>query len=105
MFCKIFIVCLNGDQGLVEGAILCFRNLYFYFWHGENTSTAGQLTSPASQKSNDLNKVPLLLQDLGCNTKCNTNAQKWFFESKTIIEKILYFGQTCPLKWIKSGKK
>ena len=44
------------DQGLVKGAILCFRNLYFYFRHGESTSTA-------SQKSKDLNKVPLLLQD------------------------------------------
>ena len=48
----------------VKGAILCFRNLYFYFQHGENTSTASQLTSPASQKSKDLNKVPLILQDL-----------------------------------------
>ena len=46
------------------GAILCFRNLYFYFRHGESTSTASLLTSPASQKSKDLNKVSLLLQDL-----------------------------------------
>ena len=53
------------DQGVVKGAILCFRNPYFYFWHGESTSTASQLTSPASQKSKDLNKVSLLLQDLG----------------------------------------
>ena len=53
------------DQGLVKGAILCFRNPYFYFWHGESTSTASQLTSPASQKSKDLNKVSHLLQDLG----------------------------------------
>ena len=52
-------------QGLVKGAILCFRNLYFYFRHGESTTTATQLTSPASQKSKDLNEVPLLLQDLG----------------------------------------
>ena len=51
-------------QGLVKGAILCFRNPYFYFRHGESTSTASQLTSPASQKSKDLNKVSLLLQDL-----------------------------------------
>ena len=51
-------------QGLVKGAILCFRNLYFYFWQGEGTSTASQLTSLASQKSKDLNKVPLLLQDI-----------------------------------------
>ena len=39
--------------------------MYFYFQHGESTSTASQLTSPASQKSKDLNKVSLLLQDLG----------------------------------------
>ena len=50
----------------VKGAMLCFWNLYFYFWHGESTSTASQLASPASQKSKDFNKVPLLLQDLGC---------------------------------------
>ena len=43
-------------QGLVKGAILCFRNPYFYFWHGESTSTASQLTSPASQKSKDLTR-------------------------------------------------
>ena len=52
-------------QGLVKGAKLCFRYPYFYFWHGESTSTASQLNSPASQKSKDLNKVSLLLQDLG----------------------------------------
>ena len=56
-------------QGLVKGAILCFRNLYFYFRHGESTSTATQLTSPASQKSKDLNEVPLLLQDLVSSIK------------------------------------
>ena len=44
---------LGYEQGLVKGAILCFRN------------GASQLTSPASQKSKDLNKVPLLLHDLG----------------------------------------
>ena len=44
---------------------LSFRYPYFYFRHGESTSTASQLTSPASQKSKDLNKVSLLLQDLG----------------------------------------
>ena len=52
-------------QGLVKGAKLCFRYPYFYFRHGESTSTASQLTSPASKKSKDFNKVPLLLQDLG----------------------------------------
>ena len=51
-------------QGLVKGAILCFRNPYFYFQHGESTSRASQLTSPASQKSKDLNNVSLFLQDL-----------------------------------------
>ena len=57
------IVLFGSDQGLVKGAILCFRNPYFYFKHGESTS-ASQLSSPASQKSKDLNKVPLLLKDL-----------------------------------------
>ena len=52
-------------QGLVKGALLCFRNPYFYFQHGESTSATSQLTSPASQKSKDLNKGSLLLQDLG----------------------------------------
>ena len=54
-------------QGLVKGAILCFRNPYFYFRHGESPSTASQLTSPAIQKSKDLTKVLLLLQDLAMN--------------------------------------
>ena len=44
------------------------QGLYFYFQHGESTSIASQLTSPASQKSKDLNKVSLLLQDLGSNS-------------------------------------
>ena len=64
-------------QGLVKGAIHCFRNPYFYFQHGESTfqhgestSTASQLTSPDSQKSKDLNKVPLLLQDLDRMSFC-----------------------------------
>ena len=43
----------SGDylfkQGLVKGVILCFKTLYFYFQHGESTSTASLLTSPASQ--------------------------------------------------------
>ena len=56
----------NKHKGLVKGAILCFRNPHFYFWHGESTSTASQLTSPASQKSKDLNKV---LQDLDKHSK------------------------------------
>ena len=52
-------------QGLVKGEKFCFRNLDFYFRHGESTSTASQLTSSASQKSKDLNNVLLLLQELG----------------------------------------
>ena len=36
-------------QGLVEGAILCFRNLNFYFRHGESTSTANSLLQPAKK--------------------------------------------------------
>ena len=51
-------------QGLVKGEKLCFRNLDFYFQHGESTPTANQVTSPASKKSQDINKVSLLLQDL-----------------------------------------
>ena len=64
---KITVLILTSimlTQGLVKGAILCSRNPYFYFLHGESISTAIQLTSPASKKSKDLNKVSLLLQDL-----------------------------------------
>ena len=59
-------------QGLVKGPILCLRNLYFYFRDGESTSTASKLTSPASQKTKDLNKVSLLLQDLDSDTTNST---------------------------------
>ena len=45
-------------QGLVKGAKLCFRYPYFYFRYGESSSTASQL-------SKEINKVPLLLQNLG----------------------------------------
>ena len=61
-----FLKRITFHQGLVKGVILCFRNLYFYFRYGESTSTASQLTSPASQKRKDLNKVSLQLQDLVC---------------------------------------
>ena len=44
-------------QGFVKGEVFCFRYPYFYFRHGESSSSA-------SQKSKDLNKVLLLLQDL-----------------------------------------
>ena len=39
------------SQGFLKGEKFCFRNLDFYFRH------ASQLTSPASQKSTNLNKV------------------------------------------------
>ena len=55
------------NQGFVKGVEFCFRYLDFYFQPGESTSTASQLTSTASQKSQDFNKVPLLLQNLGNN--------------------------------------
>ena len=45
-------------QGLVKGEKFCVRYLDFYIRYGESTSTA-------SQKSQDINKVWLLLQDLG----------------------------------------
>ena len=79
-------------QGLVKGAILCFRNLYFYFWHGESTSTASQLTSPASQKSKDLNKVPLLLQDLGLvnpSVSLHFNLYVWYCGKVNCISRLL----------------
>ena len=52
---------------LVKGEKFCFRYLDFHFQHGEFTSTASLLTSPASQKSHDLNKVSLLLRNLDSN--------------------------------------
>ena len=59
------------EQGFVKGEVFCFRYPYFYFWHGdgESTSTASQKTSTSSQLSEDLNKVSLLLQNLGFNAK------------------------------------
>ena len=53
-------------QGFVKGEVFCSKYLDFYFRHGESTFTASQLTSSASQKSQDINKVSFLLQDLGC---------------------------------------
>ena len=44
-------------QRFVKGEVFCFRYPYFHFQHGKSTSTASQL-------STDLNKVPLLLQNL-----------------------------------------
>ena len=51
-------------QGFVKGEVFCFRYPYFYFRHGESSSTASQQTSTASQISKEINKVPLLLQNL-----------------------------------------
>ena len=53
--------------GQEEHARSCKRSdiLFIEREYGESTSTASQLTSSASQKSKDLNKVSLLLQDLG----------------------------------------
>ena len=45
-------------QGFVKVVVFCFRYPYFYFRHGESASTASQL-------SKNLNRVPLLLQNLG----------------------------------------
>ena len=38
------------DQGFIKGAKLCLRNPYFYFQHGESTSTASQFIFQASPK-------------------------------------------------------
>ena len=57
----------NSNQGFVKGEVFCFRYPDFYFRHGESTATASQQTFTASQRSKDLNKVPLLLQNLGAN--------------------------------------
>ena len=48
----------SSAQGLLKGEKFCFKYSVFYFWHGESSSTA-------SQKSQDINKVSLLLKDLG----------------------------------------
>ena len=61
---NLFLLLLNTPwshpRSCKRSDTCCFRNLYFYFGHGESTSTA-------SQKSKDLKKVSLLLQDLGWN--------------------------------------
>ena len=63
---------MRQNQGLVKGAILCFGNPYFYFQHGESIPTA-------IQKSKDLNKVSLLLQDLGQNVYVDHTQRETFF--------------------------
>ena len=60
------------DQGFVKGAILCFRNPYFYFWREYFYS---QPTHFSSQPSKDLNKVSLLLQDLEWNFMFHSDMQ------------------------------
>ena len=75
-------------QGLVKGAILCYRNPNFYFRHGESTSTASQLTSPANQKSKDLNQVPLLFQDLA-------NTPTWDSFHPTLLLLCTWVWETC----------
>ena len=77
-------------QGLVKGAILCLRNPYFYFRHGERTSGASQQSSTASQLSKDLNKVPLILQNLGCVDHIVKNSQQ-------MLPLILYAATKCLL--------
>ena len=57
------------EQGLIKGEKFCFRYLDFYFQHGESTSTASQLIFQASPKNQDINKVLLLLKDLGYESK------------------------------------
>ena len=56
-------------QGLVKGEKFCFVTFIFDMEKVLLQSIASQLTSPASQKSKDINKVPLLLQDLGLTIK------------------------------------
>ena len=53
-----------SNQGFVKGEVFCFRYPDFYFQHGESTSTSSQQTNTASQLSKEINKVPLLLQNL-----------------------------------------
>ena len=55
---------LGAHQGLVKGEKFCFRNLYFYLdMERVLLQPDNSLLQPAN-KSKDLNKVLLLLQDL-----------------------------------------
>ena len=58
LFCCFFRTLVK--QGFVKVVVFCFRYPYLYFRHGESASTASQL-------SKDLNRVPLLLQNLEVN--------------------------------------
>ena len=62
-----------------------FQKSLLYFRHGESSSTASQLTSPASQKSKALNKVSLLLQDL--DLAAHSTYQPGYY--------CLFFYETC----------
>ena len=68
-------------QALLKGAILCFRNPYFYFRHGESTSIVSQQTYAASQLSKDLNNIPLLLQNLA----------KYRYETYSLVKGKVYY--------------
>ena len=46
----------KNTQDLVKVEKFCFRNLDFYFWHGESISAASQLSCPGSKKSKIKNK-------------------------------------------------
>ena len=64
----LWIVCtIYVAQGFVKGKTFCFRYLDFYFQHGEYSTLqlqpANSFLQPA-KKSQDLNKVSLLLQKL-----------------------------------------
>ena len=109
--CCSYTLLFHGPaQGLVKGAKLCFRYPYFNSRHGESTSTASQLTSPASQKSKDLNKLPLLLQDLVLNTiSIPSLVNNWhlvFFFSQTFCSKAFPKNQflTLDINIIKIGR-
>ena len=61
---KKLLILMSAARSCKRSETLFQKSLLLSYWHGESTSAASQLTSPASQKSNDLNKVLLLLQDL-----------------------------------------
>ena len=91
------------NQGLVKGAILCFRNPYFYFRHEESTSTASQLSSPASQKRKDLNKVSLLLKDLvTTSVVCYVGCAPRYISCISQMDKIIVFANQGP--WLESSQ-
>ena len=64
---ELFKKVVINVQGLVKGEKF-FSEVLTFIFDLESTSTASQFTFPASQKSKDLNKDLLLLQDLGLNS-------------------------------------